>query len=155
VGGDELSEGAPGFSIREFRRLPLPAGKVNIEPDGRPVLINIETNVYVDAEPVVLRTRVVGVDVEVLATPSSFTWTFGDGGRLVTTDHGAPYPNMSTTHVYTQPGRWPVTLTTTYTGHYRLADIPNSPRIPIIGTAAVTSPSVTLDVIEARAVLVP
>jgi hypothetical protein len=147
--------GTPALTLREFKRLPLPAGRVNVEPGEGPVLINIPTNFYVDAQPLLLHTTVVGIDVEVEATPSSFTWTFGDGGRLVTKDHGAPYPDMRTTHVYTQPGKRPVTLTTTYTGRFRRADVPGSPWIPVAGTAQVVSPTITLDVIEARAVLVP
>ncbi|MFN8075791.1 MAG: hypothetical protein U0Q15_10270 [Kineosporiaceae bacterium] len=111
------------------------------------------TNVYVDAPTVTLRTTVLGQAVEVEATASSFTWTFGDGQSLTTTDPGAPYPAMSTTHTYTATGRRDITLTTTYTARFRVAG--SNEWIPAEGTAQVASPPITVEVIETRAVLVP
>jgi hypothetical protein len=148
----EVSERAvPAFTVEDFRRLPLPAGGVRIQPATLRTLVNVETNVYVDSRPVVLTTTLLGMPVRVRATPAGYTWTFGDGSRLRTTDPGGPFPRMSTTHVYRLPGRWLVTLVTSYTGEYSVA---GGPWLPVDGEADVPSPAVTLTVVETRARLV-
>lgn len=146
-------EPVPVLGLREFRRLPLPAGVMNLQPAEGPLLVNMPMNAYVGARQLVLRTRLLGVDVEVEATPIEFTWTFGDGGKLVTSDAGSPYPNMTTTHTFTTTGRFGVTLSTTYAGRYRVAGSPEW--LPVDGTVSVASPGRNVEVIEARAVLVP
>lgn len=151
--GEGEGEGAPAFSIADFRRLPLPPGKLNIQPADGQVLINYPMNVYVDARPVTLRTQVLGVGVEVEATPASYRWEFGDGGRLTTADPGGAYPDMTTSHTYRHPGSQRVSLMTSYTGRFRVEG--SRAWIPVEGVATVASPSVTVEVIEARAVLVP
>ncbi|MFN8075416.1 MAG: PKD domain-containing protein [Kineosporiaceae bacterium] len=143
----------PALSAREFRRLPIPAGKAHIQPEGRPVLVNYPMIVYVDAEPVTLSATVLGARVDVLATPSQYTWTFGDGQTLTTTNPGGPYPVMDTTHTYERTGRFAVTLSTTYTGRYRVEG--SDEWLPVTGTAQVASAPIAIEVIETRAVLVP
>jgi hypothetical protein len=142
---------APTVTAHDFRRLPLPAGRVHIQPGTRRTLINIPTNLYVEATTTILPTTVLGTPVRVRATPTSYDWTFGDGHTLHTTDPGAPYPDLRTPHTYTTPGTMTLTLATTYTGEYAL---PGGPWIPIDGTATVTSPTQPLTVIAARAELV-
>jgi PKD repeat protein len=126
---------------------------MHLEPDTGEVLVNMPTNLYVTAATIRRRTRLLDLDVEVEAVPTYYTWTFGDGERLETTDAGHPYPNMSTTHTYTQPGHYQVTLETTYTGSFRIAG--DRTWIPIDGTVTIAGPPVTLEAYEARAVLVP
>ena len=82
----------PVFGVEDFRRLPLPAGVVHIQPPNGRTLVNVPTNVYVDADEVVLPTQLLGFPVRVRATPSRYTWRFGDGHAMTTTDRGAPYP---------------------------------------------------------------
>jgi hypothetical protein len=84
-------------------------------------LVNVETNVFVTAGPVVLSTTLVGRPVRVRATPVGYRWVFGDGGVLVTADAGGAYPAMTTTHVYRRPGMVAVGLTTRYRGEYSVA----------------------------------
>lgn len=143
----------PALSLEEFRRLPLPPGGLNVQPNTGEVLVNMKTNVYVTAKPVRLRTDVLGVPVDVLATPESYTWDFGDGEKLTTKDAGAPYPAMTTTHVYGRPGRYTIRLTVSYRGQFRPRGMQDW--IPVEGTAPVGSAPITLEAIEARAVLVP
>ncbi|MFN8077087.1 MAG: hypothetical protein U0Q15_16935 [Kineosporiaceae bacterium] len=151
----EQNEAAPVpvLDERQFRRLPIPAGVAHVQPSGRPVLVNMDTNVYVDADDVLLRTTVLGRAVEVAAKPTRFVWTFGDGQSLTTTDPGGPYPRMTTTHVYTRTGRQVISLTTVYTGRFRV--VGETEWLPVEGTAEVASPGIGIEVIEARAVLVP
>ncbi|MFN8076843.1 MAG: PKD domain-containing protein [Kineosporiaceae bacterium] len=143
----------PAFAVRDFQRLPLPPGGLRLQPQGRPVLINYPMNAYVEANTVVLRTTVLGVRVEVEATPVSYSWAYGDGQTLVTGNPGGPYPDLSTSHVYVKPGRYQVSLSTTYEGRFRV--VGTDEWWPVEGTATVDSPSVPVEAEEARAVLVP
>ena len=127
--------------------MPLPAGVVHIQPPNGRTLVNIPTNVYVDANTVTLPTQLLGFPVRVRATPAHFRWRFGDGQSLTTADQGAPYPDMTTTHTYTRPRQARVTLTTVYTGEYSVA---GGPFQPIDGTATVTSPAAALTVLAAE-----
>ncbi|OIQ78395.1 PKD domain protein [mine drainage metagenome] len=47
---------------------------------------------------------------------AQFHWTWGDGSSTTTISVGAPYPNQSLTHTYRQPGRYQVSLMTTWSG---------------------------------------
>ena len=84
--------GLPPFTLRDFRRLPLPAGGVNVQPPNLRTLVNVPTNLYVQAEVTTLTTTLVGFPVRVRATPVAYRWAFGDGAGLVTDDKGAPMP---------------------------------------------------------------
>jgi hypothetical protein len=141
----------PVVTAEDFRRLPLPAGQVHIQPGSGRTLLNVPTNVYVEAGVVVLPTTVLGQPVRVRATPVEYTWGFGDGAGLRTSDPGAPYPDLRTTHTYTVPGTMRLTLTTVYRGEYSVAA---GAWTPIAGTAAVDSPAQALTVVAARARLV-
>jgi hypothetical protein len=141
----------PVVTADQFRRLPLPPGLVHVQPGNGRTLVNVPTNVYVDAQTAILPTTVIGVPIRVRATPIAFDWTFGDGRRLHTADPGAPYPDLRTTHTYIAPGTLTLALTTTYRGEY---SVNNGPWIPINGTAAVASPTQALIVVAAEAELV-
>ena len=133
----------PGLSLEDFQRLPLPPGITHIQPDNGYTLINVPTNVYADANPVTLNTTLLGFDVAVRATPATYTWNFGDGTTTVpSTDPGAPYPDLRTTHTYTEPGPHDVTLTTACTGEYSVA---SGPWLPVPGQAQVDTPPVPVD----------
>jgi hypothetical protein len=152
----EAAAAAPGAAVpvltaEQFRRLPLPAGVVHIQPGNGRTLVNIPTNVYVTAHTTVLPTTVLGQPVRVRATPIGYDWTFGDGRRLHTGDPGAPYPDLRTTHTYTAPGTLTLGLTTTYRGEY---SVDNGPWLPVDGTATVISPAQNLVVVAARSELV-
>jgi hypothetical protein len=141
----------PVVTAEDFRRLPLPAGVVHVQPGNGRTLVNVPTNVYLEATTRVIPTTVLGRPARVRATPVEYRWTFGDGGVLRTADQGAPYPDLRTTHTYTAPGRVPVGLTTTYRGEYSVA---GGPWLPIEGTAQVVTPPVVLTVVAARSELV-
>jgi hypothetical protein len=141
------AQALPVLTARDFRRLPLPPGGVNVQPPNLRTLINVPTNLFVEADVTVLDTTLLGFPVQVRATPQSFRWTFGDGRGLVTDDPGAAYPDLRITHTYTQPGAARLALTTTYSGEYSIA---GGPWLPINGTAEVSSSPVTLTVLSAE-----
>jgi hypothetical protein len=138
VPGADGAEVVVGFTVDDFRRLPLPPGSSAVQPPSGDLLINLEANVYAEAVQVVLPAAVLGAAVQVRATPVAYAWDFGDGTVVgPTTDPGAPYPDLRNTHVYTVPGAYAITLTTTYAGEFSVG---GGPWLPIDGTASVTSP---------------
>ncbi len=125
-------------TVEDFRRVPLPPATSVVQPPGGQVLVNIETNAYAAAERVVVPTEVLGQAVRVRATPVRYAWDYGDGATLgPTPDPGGPHPDLTNAHVYTAPGTYRVTLTTTYAGEFSVG---GGPWLPIDGTAEVTSP---------------
>lgn len=129
----------PTVTMDDVRRLGLPAATSWIQPASGQVLLNLPVDVYATAAPVVRTTTLLGYDVTVRATPIAYRWSFGDGTTLgPTPDPGAAYPDLRHTHTYTRPGRYTLTLTTTYTATYTVA---GQPARPVTGTAQVTSPA--------------
>jgi hypothetical protein len=141
----------PVVTAEQFRRLPWPPGVVHIQPGAGRTLVNVPTNVYLDAETQSIPITLLGQAVRVRATPTTYHWSFGDGTVLGTQDPGGPYPELRTTHVYTHPGTVTVGLTTTYRGEYSVA---GGPWLPIAGTAEVLTAPVALTVIATRGELV-
>jgi len=144
----------PALTLEDFQRLPLPPGTAHVQPDRGWALINVATNVYVNAPPVTLHTSLLGFGVEVKATPVRYRWTFGEGPAsqaLETTDPGGAYPAMTTTHTYEAPGAYRITLTTFYTGEY---SVDGGPWLTVDGQAHVDTPPIPIELIEARTHLV-
>ena len=137
----------PVVTAEDFRRLPIPAAAIKIQPPNRRTLINIPTNLYANASQVILPTTVLGQAVRVRATPQRFHWTYGDGSIRTTTDPGGPYPVLRTAHTYRRPGTRALALTTTYSGEYSVA---GGPWLPIDGVATVNSPGTDLTVLAAE-----
>lgn len=137
----------PVVTAEDFRRLPLPAAGVNVQPPNLRTLVNIPTNLYADAGTVVLPTTVLGQAVRVRATPLRFLWTYGDGSTRTTTDPGAPYPALRTAHTYRRPGTRSLGLSTTYSGEYSVA---GGAWQAIDGLATVQSPATALTVLAAE-----
>ncbi|GAB2680823.1 PKD domain-containing protein [Thalassiella azotivora] len=146
------TDAAPVMTLEDFQRLPLPAGQPNVQPPNGYTLINIETNVYARAEPTTLDTTLLGIPVQVRATPVAFHWDFGDGQTFGPhADAGDPYPALRITNTYAEPGTYDITLTTHYTGEYSVA---GGPFLPIPGQAQVTSAPVQVEALAGRNQLV-
>lgn len=142
----------PEFTLADFRRLPLPAGTAKVQPGNGYTVVNVPTNVYADARPITLNTTLLGFPVQVRAKPVRYGWDFGDGGKLgPTTDPGAPYPALRTTHEYKARGSYAITLTTHYTGEYSIA---GGAWLPISGEATVRSTAVPVQVLAGHNELV-
>jgi hypothetical protein len=142
----------PAFTVADFRRLPLPPGKVVVQPGNGRTLVNVPTNVMVQAPQAVLTTTVLGAPVRVRATAVRYRWSFGDGQVLDTVDPGAAFPDLRTTHTYLVRGKASLGLVTSYEGEYSIA---GGPWLPVDGVAQVASAPVVLTVVETRAEVVP
>jgi hypothetical protein len=141
----------PAFTAEDFRRLPLQPTPLTVQPARAEHLVNMPTIVYTTPATQLFTTDLLGYPVEVEATPTSYTWDFGDGTVLTTAGPGAPYPNHDVAHPYPRVGTWTITLTTEFTGRYRIAG--TATWATVTGTAATTS-STTITTVEARSHLV-
>jgi len=154
TGGRCPDRPVPVMTGEDFRRLPIAPSPVHVQPDRGWVLVNIETIVYTEATEQTFQTDLFGVPVEVVATPTRFTWDFHDGSRaLTTTDPGRPWPAKDVFHVYEQPMTTHLTLTTTWSGRFRVAG--EQEWRDVEGTAQTSSDSAPFEVVERRAHLVP
>lgn len=143
----------PVLTAEEFRRLPLPAPAVHMQPDTGWVLVNKETIAYTDPAPVTLTTELLGRTVTVEATPSRFTYEWGDGSRPdVTSDPGAPYPAFDVFHVYEDLGEVAISITTEWSGRYQVEGDPQWREVT--GTATTTATGPVFEVREVRTRLV-
>ncbi|MGN8247229.1 PKD domain-containing protein [Cellulomonas soli] len=150
----------PAFTAQDLRLLPIAPGTAGINPNTGPLLVNATNVVFTDAGEQQFTTNLLGYTFEVIVTPTSYTWDFADNTRpLVTTDPGAPFRpgdgdrlDEYLTHVYTQPGTAQITLTTTWTGRYRIPDLTDWQ--DVLGTATTTTTSRALTIEERRTHLV-
>ncbi len=135
----------PGVVQRAFERLEWPAAELFVEPDRGWTLVQLETNFYTtNTEPSRQVVVLFGVEVEVEASPVSWTWRFTEGKsvweerhRVVTTSSpGAPLPVGSVSHVYRWAGQvFRPRVDTTYVGRFRVdgggwQEIPESLTVP-------------------------
>lgn len=143
----EVAGAEPVVTAEDFRRLPIPAAVVRVQPANRRTLINIPTNFYAEAGPAILPTTVLGQPIRVRATPLRYRWIYGDGTVRTIADPGGPYPDLSAAYTYRLPGQRTLGLRTTYTGEYSVA---GGAWLPIDGVASVASPDVVLTVLAAE-----
>lgn len=142
----------PVLTAEDFRRLPLAPPVLRMQPDRGWVLVNKETIVLTERAEQTLHTTLLGYEVEVVATPERFHYTFGDGSDLWTRSAGHPYPDHDTFRVYEQPGTYEVTLTTEWSGRYRVAG--DDTWHPVTGTAQTSTTSPPFEVVERSSRLV-
>ena len=95
----------------------VPTAGVAYQPEFEPL---VKTDVYFWCDlPTIFQSRVdiIGEIVDVTLRPS-FTWSFGDGWFFSTTENGAAYPNGTIRHSYSKPGKYVITLLTTWNGSF-------------------------------------
>ena len=122
----------------------LPLGDINFQPEVDP-LVNLPVYFWTQT-PTRFTALVPILDVVVYVnlTPT-FTWSFGDGGLLVTTMQGAPFPIGGVTHTYKSSKDYSVNLKVTWTGTWLV----NGVTTPISGNAITQSISRTISVAKA------
>ncbi|OLT54636.1 hypothetical protein [Cellulosimicrobium sp. CUA-896] len=107
---------------REFATLPIAPSPVVVQPPDGWTVVNLPTITYTDAAEQTFDTSLLGIPVQIRATPESYAWDYADGSApLVTTDPGAPYPDHTVHHTYAQPAdAVTIGLTTTWSGQFRI-----------------------------------
>lgn len=141
----------PTFTLEDFRRLSLAPPQLNVQPARAEHLVNMPAIVYTTPSTQTFTTDLLGYTFEVQATPTSYTWDFGDGTVITTTDPGTPYPHHTISHPYRALGDFTITLTTEWSGRYHLAG--EADWRDVVGTAT-TSASTTITTVESRTHLV-
>ena len=153
----------PSDVAAEFKRLTWPQAALVIQPPEGETLVNFDTIFYTTStQPVSQSVRLLGSQVEIVATPSEYTWHWNQDKRatvpadvepFVTSDHGAPYPDQTITWQYTDAHETVhPSIDITYSGRYRIngkrwKDLPTTHTV--IGAA-----DQELAVLEARPTLV-
>lgn len=95
----------------------LPTAGIAYQPEYEP-LVGVPVYMWTDLPTSFMtQVKIVGEIVDVALRPS-FTWSFGDGTYLSTTDIGAPFPDGKIKHTYANPGTYVVTLISTWNGTY-------------------------------------
>jgi hypothetical protein len=112
----------------------LPTAGIAYQPEYEP-LVGVPVYMWTDLPTSFMtQVKIVGEIVDVALRPS-FTWSFGDGTFLSTTDLGAPFPNGKIQHTYSQAGTYVITLISTWNGTYTH----NAQTRAITGTVKTTS----------------
>lgn len=117
----------PGMAESAFAELAIDPGNVAFDEQLLGFgYIHQHTNIFADVAGQTITENLLGFDVEIRATPAEYHFDYGDGTTLTTTNPGGPATEPSTnsdtatSHAYTETGRYPVTVTTTFIGEYRL-----------------------------------
>lgn len=146
-------DAVPTLTAEDFRQLPIAPPALTTQPDRGWVLVNKETIVFTDPAEQVFRTELLGYGVDVIAAPTTYRYDFGDGSRdLVTDSPGHSYPDHDTFHFYESLGTVQITLTTTWSGRYRVDG--SSVWHDVNGTAETSAISAPFTVEERRSRLV-
>ena len=140
----------PGLVLTELRRIGLPSLQARTQPRDK-TLVNFATIFYAEPQTFTRTLTLLGQSVDVEATPTSFTWHYGDGSSATTSTPGAPYPAKDVTHSYTdahttvQPS-----VDVTYSARFRVG---NGAWQTIPDTVTIAGPAGALRISEATAVL--
>lgn len=140
----------PGLARQAVANIPLPGLTLNVQPDGE-TLVNVPTIFWVDPQPFETSIDLLGREIEIEATPVTFTWVHGDG-TMQTTDHpGNPYPREDITHRYFQPAELQARVDTTYSVRFFI----DGDGWTDLGEVLIAAgPATAIDVHEAAPVLV-
>ncbi len=137
--------------LTAIRRVGVPANEVHAP---RFTLVNLKTTFYTKPQAMTRSLHLVGFDVDVRVTPTSYVWHWGDGATSTSSTPGRPYPSTLVTHTYehaTHDHRMRLSVDTVYTARYRV-DGGSWQQIPSRLTLA--GPPTSLPVKQAAAVLV-
>jgi hypothetical protein len=124
--------------LSAFRQIPLPVPAARMSPPFPAcVHLNVPNYVYVDpVDTAPVTVTLLGTPVTVFPRIEDYTWDFGDGSSLTTTDPGAAYPNGTVSHIYRTPGRYEVTVTVRWGADW---ESPTHPRSAVPGDTTTTS----------------
>jgi hypothetical protein len=140
----------PGRVLNAIRRIGLPEVTARTQPADK-TLVNFATIFYADPETFTRTIRLLGQRVEVEATPSRFTWHYGDGTSATTAGPGAPYPSKEITYKYADAHTTVnPSVDVTYTARFR---VNGGAWRDIDETVTIAGPSSALRIAEAVAVL--
>ena len=115
--------------VRETVVHHVPEPHVTVQPAGPP-LITLPV-LFHSGQPdgsITWHDTVAGIPITATVS-SSWTWEFGDGATLTTTDAGSRWPDTSVSHTFREPGVRTIRVTSTWTGSFRMGQL-GSQEIP-------------------------
>lgn len=128
----------------------MPTLPVVVQPGTR-TLVNVPTILSTSPRAVNTTVDLLGHEITVEATATSYRWDHGDGSAQTTSRPGRPWPAKDVTHTYrTTADAVSIQLSTSWTVRYRVDD---GPWTPLGETLSTTSAPVSLEVAEAAPVL--
>ncbi len=138
--------------LRAFRRIPVPASEVAIQPPGGETLVNLDTIFSTQADSFSRTIGLLGHRVELDITPAEFRWVNGDGTVQVTDWAGKPWRKGTPLHEFithryerADSGVQP-RVDTTWTARYR---VDGGPWQDVGGTVTITGEPFDLTVLSA------
>ncbi len=108
---------------RAFERVPLPDSDVVVQPPGGETLVGLPTIFSTQAESFTETVTLLGRDVELDITPSSYRWSHGDSTVQTTDWPGQAWSrgeNRYVTHTYDDTARLATRVDTTWSARYRV-----------------------------------
>lgn len=152
---DAQPAAAPQLAEGDIRRavseIPMPSLQIQVQPVER-TLVNVPTIFHTDPRTLRESVTLLGLDIDVEATPTRYTWHPGDGTSKSTTKPGRPYPAKDVTHTYRRVAdEVRPRVDTTYSVRYR---VDGGAWTPLGQTLTATGESTSLEVEEAAPVLV-
>ncbi|TQS93304.1 PKD domain-containing protein [Arthrobacter sp. TS-15] len=144
--------------LNDFRQLPINPGTLEAQPFPH-TLKGGPTNFYTTTNEQTFDLTILGQTVHLTATPTTYSYTFGDGTTLGPTPAaGYSIPETEwlstetrTSHIYAETGNYQAAVTTSFTGTY---SVNNGPPLPINGTLDITTPAKTIHVWKTEKALV-
>ena len=137
---------------KKFKNLEWPKSTLTIQPLGGKTLVNFETIFYTtNNQPSVRALTLIGQTVEIQATPTSYTWHFGDETSTTTSSAGKPHPHQDVVHTYTGLDPVEPSVDTVYSGKFR---VNGGAWENIEETVTVEGEAVDLEILEATPELV-
>jgi hypothetical protein len=131
------SPARPAVTLADIARFVPRLPTLAAEPQGW-AIAGLSTNFIASAVVHDVAGRLLGLSATVRFTPSSYSWSFGDGRTLSTVGPGnnwsslgkAPFTPTETSNVFGRPGAYVVTVTARYLPSYRIG---SGPWITIVG----------------------
>ena len=141
--------------LHNFPAYPTPTA---MEPAGW-AIVGLATNFWAAATPQLGEGLLLGQPAQVMFTPTSYHWNYGDGTTTTSPTSGARWETLGlpeftetpTSHKYTATGTYSVTLTVNYRADYSFGD---QGWRPVQGTVTVPSTPITLVAARESTVLV-
>lgn len=148
---DDERDLTEGDVLRAVREIGLPRLSVSVQP-GERTLVNADTVFSTSPVPFDHSVTLLGFDVDLVATPTSYTWHHGDGTSRSTSKPGRPYPAFDVTHRYRKAAEVVrPSVDVTYQVRYR---VDGGAWTTISQTITAPGPAAELEVREAVPVLV-
>lgn len=130
-------------AVREYARVQISPAPVIIQPEQDWHLVNLPVIVRTEPNVQEFSTELLGLPVDIRAEPVSYSWDFGDGSPVLNTaDVGAPYPDQTIEHAYTEAGEYQITMVAYWSGSFRVG---GGPWIDIDGLGVTSSTTPVLD----------